>query len=161
MLLPQVMRLQDFMSTAIKTIPQTATVGEARNLMRTNGIHHLLVIEDRRVVGIVSNGDLGVRAGTRSAQNEVRSVAEVMTTNVVAAAPETTVRQAANLMRGRNIGCLAVIEDSKPIGIITTTDLLELIGRGAERPIEQSTPWTLGRRGVRRAGATARHSRRG
>jgi acetoin utilization protein AcuB len=148
------------MSTAIKTIPQTATVGEARNLMRTNSIHHLLVIAAGRVVGVVSGGDLGGRTGARSAQNEARSVADVMSPNVVTAAPETTVQQAANLMRGRNIGCLAVLEESKPIGIVTTTDLLELIGRGAERPLERSTPWTLGRRGVRRAGATARHARR-
>jgi CBS-domain-containing membrane protein len=40
----------------------------------------------------------------------------------------TTIRQAANLLRGRTIGCLPVMEDSKLVGIVTVTDLLELVG---------------------------------
>jgi acetoin utilization protein AcuB len=156
------MRLQDFMSTEIKTISPTATVGTARNVMRTHGIHHLLVVDMGRVVGVVSYGDLGGRAGVRGVQNEARALSEIMTGHVVTAVPETTVRQAANLLRGRTIGCLVVLDGgAKPVGIVTTTDLLELLGRGAERPIERSTPWTLGRRGVRRATASARHGRSG
>jgi hypothetical protein len=46
------------------------------------------------------------------------------------------------------------------VGIVTTTDLLELIGRGVEKPVERSTRWTLRRRGPGRATATARHERR-
>jgi acetoin utilization protein AcuB len=84
-----------------------------------------------------------------------------MSEDLVTASPQMTVRQAANLMRGRGIGCLAVIEGARPVGILTTTDLLELIGRGADRPIERSTRWTLRRRGARDAGPSARHARRG
>ena len=58
---------------------------------------------------------------------------------------DATVRQAANLMRGRGIGCLAVVDDDKPIGIGTITDVLELIGRGVERPVEQGKRLTEGR----------------
>jgi acetoin utilization protein AcuB len=83
-----------------------------------------------------------------------------MTSNLATATPSMTVRQAANLLRGRTIGCLPVLEGGKPVGIVTTTDLLDLIGRGAERPIARSIRWTLRGRGVRRAGATARHARR-
>ena len=45
-------------------------------------------------------------------------------------APEATVRQAANRLRGRGVGCLAVMDDGRLRGIVTTQDLLELIGRG-------------------------------
>ena len=59
------------------------------------------------------------------------------------------------------IGCLPVLDGDKPVGIVTTTDLLDFIGRGSERPIERSTRWTLRARGARRASASARHARRG
>jgi acetoin utilization protein AcuB len=159
--IPIDMRVQDVMSTEIKTVGSGTTIGEARSLMRAQGIHHVLVRDERRIVGVVSDRDLGGRVGARNGSGEARPVAEVMTTNVVTALPTMTIRQAANLLRGRAIGCLPVLDGDRPVGIVTTTDLLELIGRGAQRPIERSTRWTLRDRGVRRAGPTARHARRG
>ena len=49
------MRLQDIMSTDIKTVFPSVTVATARNLMRVDDIDHLLVVDDRRVVGVVSD----------------------------------------------------------------------------------------------------------
>jgi CBS domain-containing protein len=149
------MRLQDIMSTDIKTIEPGAGLEEARSLMRQSRIHHLLVFTGGEVVGVVSDRDLAQRTEVRD------GVAGVMSEDLVTAGPQMTVRQAANLMRGRGIGCLAVVDGDRPVGILTTADLLELIGRGVERPIERSTRWTLRRRGPRDAGPSARHARRG
>jgi len=125
--------------------------------MKLNGIRHLLVLERGDVVGVVSDRDLGGRAGP----GDERQLDAVMTENVVTAAPETTVRQAANLLRGRTIGCLPIVDGRKAVGIVTTTDLLDLIGRGSERPVQPVDRWTLRSRGPRRASATNRRSRRG
>jgi acetoin utilization protein AcuB len=57
-----------------------------------------------------------------------------MAADPVSASPATTLRQAANLMRGRTGGCLLVVEDGRVVGIVTTTDLLDQLGRGATRP---------------------------
>jgi CBS domain-containing protein len=48
---------------------------------------------------------------------------------------DAPLKRAANLMRGRNVGCLVVVERGKPTGIVTTSDVLELLGRGAMRPV--------------------------
>jgi len=142
------------MTRDIRTIAPNASATEARSAMRTAGVRHLVVVDKRDLVGILSDRDLGGReAGT--------TVADLMTSTVVTAKPETTIRQAANLLRGHVIGCLVVVENDKPRGIVTTTDLLELIGRGVERPIERSTRWTLRSRGARATGPTARHARQG
>jgi acetoin utilization protein AcuB len=86
----------------------------------------------RDVVGVLSDRDAGGRAGSNlRAQLRVR---DLMTTDVATATPDITVRKAANLMRGRTIGCLPVLNRGKLVGIVTTSDLLELIGRGRERP---------------------------
>jgi acetoin utilization protein AcuB len=155
------MRLQDIMSNDIKTIAPNASVAEARSLMRTYGFHHLLVRDQRRIVGVVSDRDLGGRIAGRTSEGGARRVSEVMTVHPATAAPDMTVRQAANLLRGRSIGCLPVLDGDKAVGIVTTTDLLDLIGRGATRPIERSTRWTLRARGDRGANPKARHARRG
>ena len=154
------MRLQDIMSTDVKTVTPSVTVATARNLMRLDGIHHLLVLDDRRVVGVVSDRDLGGRVGARRGAGAETRIAEVMSEQVVTAPADARIRQAANLMRGNGIGCLAVVAEDKPVGIVTITDLLELIGRGVERPIERATRWTLKNRGPRDAGAATRHARR-
>ncbi len=100
--------------------------------MRTKGIHHLVVMEGSALKGIVSSRDLGGRTMATAKRNV--SVADLMTDRVVAVAPDTPVRKAANLMRGRWIGCLVVTKDDRVVGIVTAADLLELLGRGADRP---------------------------
>jgi acetoin utilization protein AcuB len=154
------MRLNDIMSRDIKTISPNADAAAARDAMRTNRIRHLVVVDGRTIAGIISDRDLGGRASTGRASQGM-TVADLMTTSVVTAAPETTVRQAANLLRGHLIGCLIIEDGGKPVGIVTTTDLLELLGRGAERPIERGTRRTLSARGPRRARPTLRRARRG
>jgi CBS domain-containing protein len=136
------MRLQDIMSTPVETIAAHVPASEAHALMKRRGIHHLVVIEGARVVGVVSTRDLWTgRSG---------SVGEAMSAPVATARPRATVREAANLLRGRTIGCLPIVEAGRVLGIVTISDLLGLIGRGVERPIERSTRWTLRARGPRK-----------
>lgn len=139
------MRLRDIMNPRVETISGAETAASAGNRMRTRRIRHLVVQDKGRVVGVVSQRDL---AGLGSFA-QVRTVDELMARPVVTAAPETTLRQAANLMRGRTIGSLPVVEEGRLAGIVTVTDLLELIGRGVERPIEKGRRWTLKHRGMR------------
>jgi hypothetical protein len=58
--------------------------------------------------------------------------------------------------RGRSICCLPVVEKDRLVGIVTTTDLLDLIGRGAERPIPKTRRWVLKDRGPRGKPAVGR-----
>jgi len=121
------MRLADIMSTQVKTVGPGATLGEARALMETAGIDHLVVVEGGLAVGVLSARDLG---GRSSSGRDAGLVEDAMSPHVVGMAPEATVRQAANRLRGRGVGCLAVMDDGRLRGIVTTQDLLELIGRG-------------------------------
>jgi CBS domain-containing protein len=105
------------------------------------------------VVGILSDRDAGGRQGISVRKG--RTVEELMTTHVVTVEPTTTVRKAANLMRGRSIGCVVVTERGRVVGIVTITDLLELLGRGSDRPVTTATRWTLKHRTPHRKRVTA------
>jgi CBS domain-containing protein len=135
------MRVQDVMTRGVVTIASTLPAEDGYNLMRTRGVHHLVVADEGRVAGVLSDRDAGGRQGSPVRRN--RTVAELMTDRVVTVPPSTTVRKAANLMRGRSIGCLVVTERERIIGILTVADLLDLVGRGFERPVASARRWTL------------------
>jgi acetoin utilization protein AcuB len=142
------MRLGDIMENSVATISTDDTADLAWEKMRRERIHHLVVMNGCSVVGVLSARDLG---GTRGGRlREAQTVGDMMTANVVTATPTTTVREAANLLRGRSIGCLPVIDKGALRGIVTITDLFELLGTGAERPATRAQRAILRGRGPRR-----------
>jgi len=129
------MRVQEVMTENVRTVPVDTPAEQAWSLMKTDGIHHLVVTDGRRIVGVLSNRDGGRRsAGAR----DVLTVQELMTKPVVTIAPDATIRQAANIMRGRTIGCLPVTRGNRLVGIVTTSDLLDAVGGGVDRPSRAS-----------------------
>jgi CBS domain-containing protein len=138
------MHVQDVMTEGVKTIPPTADAEDAWNVMRINRIHHLVVTKGKQIVGVISDRDAG---GHRDASVRINSrVADLMTSPAATIEPTATVRQAANVMRGRSIGCLVVVKSGRAIGIVTVSDLLELVGRGFDRGAVTSKRWTLSHR---------------
>lgn len=135
------MRVQDVMTEGVITVSSASTAEDAWELMRTKGVRHLVVTDDSHVVGVLSDRDAGGRQGSPVRRN--RTVAELMTGRVVTVPPTTTLRKAANLMRGRSIGCLVVMQRDRVVGIVTVADLLDLMGRGVERPVVLGKRWTL------------------
>ncbi|MGE0124394.1 MAG: CBS domain-containing protein [Dehalococcoidia bacterium] len=125
------LRVQDIMTTGVRTIGPDEQVGTAWREMRRHRIHHLAVVEHGDIVGVLSERDLGRRESERVSSRLVR---EVMTKAPVSAPPSTTLRQAARLMQGHAIGSLLVVEDGTLRGVVTTTDLLTLVERGAAPP---------------------------
>jgi CBS domain-containing protein len=142
------MRVQDVMTEGIKTIAPTAAAEDAWDMMRFNRIRHLVVTSGRRVLGVVSDRDAGGRRGVSVRTNT--TLADLMTAPPVTEEPTTTVKQAANMMRGRSIGCLVVVESGRAVGIVTVSDLLELVGRGHSRGAVTTTRRTLSHRAPHR-----------
>jgi CBS domain-containing protein len=105
-------------------------LAEAANVMRGHRYHHLIVKEGGRVVGVLCDSDIVRRSTSRA--TDVR-VGDVMSRSVAAIDQNETVRRAANLMRGRNVGCLAVMDDGRLCGVVTISDLLTLLGKGVDR----------------------------
>ena len=126
------MRVNEIMSTHVKTVPVAASADAAWEMMRGDHIHHLVVMNGKKVAGVFSARDAGgVNGGPIRDGHQVR---DLMSEHVVTAEKNTPLKRVANLMRGHTIGSVVVVDKGKPIGIVTTSDLLELLGRGAIRP---------------------------
>jgi acetoin utilization protein AcuB len=153
------MRLEEFMTRPVHTVGVEMSATDAWEIMRRHRIRHLVVLRNKEIAGVLSATDLGGSGG--EAVRHGRLVTELMTRKVVTATPETTVREAANLMRGHSIGCLPVHDGAQLQGMVTTFDLLELLGRGIERPVAATERQTLKDRGSRpRALTVAKRSAR-
>jgi len=124
------MRIFEVMTKEVETVAPTLIAAEAAERMRQNRIRHLVVKDGRTIVGVLSDRDV---RGRGAAQLTQQTVADLMTRSAASIGPRDTVRAAANLMRGRTIGCLPVVERERLIGIVTVTDLLDLLGRGVDR----------------------------
>jgi CBS domain-containing protein len=114
----------------------TTTLAEAQRLMERHHIRRLPVVQDGRLVGIVTWGDLRAAwpsAATTLSAYEWRAllakatVAECMTRNPITIAPDTSVLYAAQLMLTYKISGLPVVEDGHVVGMITESDLFRLI----------------------------------
>ena len=142
------MRLDEIMTTDVRAVSPELPAEEAFELMRRERVRHLAVVERGQLVGVLSERDLGGRRGSTARAN--RLVVELMNDHAITATPRTTVREAANLLRGHIIGCLPVMDGRKVVGIVTTTDLLDLIGRGGGRQPATPQRWVMKGRGPRK-----------
>jgi CBS domain-containing protein/ribosome-associated translation inhibitor RaiA len=123
------MRLRDIMRTRVVTIGPAETADAAWTRMRRQGIRHLVVMDGTRLAGVISERDLGGRAGGRL--REGRAVRDLMSTRVASAGPETMLGDAAGRMREQLIGSLPVLEDDQLVGIVTATDVFDALGSEA------------------------------
>src|SRR5690606_36486450 len=110
------MRLQEIMTTDVVSIGPDDTASSAWSLMERKGFRHLVVMDGKNLLGVISDRDLGGKKGATLRKG--RTVRELMTPQAVTAKPGTTLRQAANVMRGRLIGSLPVMDDGRLVGIV-------------------------------------------
>ncbi|OKJ95165.1 oxidoreductase [Streptomyces sp. CB03234] len=102
--------------------PQTSVVEVAR-LMRDEDIGAVLVAEAGHLRGLVTDRDLVVRVLCRGGNAEDHSVADACSDDLVHVTPDDDVQQAVRLMRRHAVRRLPVVEEGRPVGIVSLGDL--------------------------------------
>jgi len=134
----QPLRVGDIMSVSPVTITPSTLVHEAQALMQQRKIRHLPVLQDGRLVGMLSDRDIRLvlpSPATSLTVWEIRhlleklTVGEVMTYFVMTTAPDCPVTEAVGRMLGHKVGALPVVEDHQVVGILTRTDILRAFRR--------------------------------
>ena len=123
------MTVSEIMTADVITVPPAMPIGDARTLMRKENIHHLVVKRGAHPVGVVSARDLS-RIG---ASAKSQTVADVMTRHLMTIDGQASLGRASYIMRGRSIGCLIVLKRGSVAGIVTTSDLIDLLGTPSRR----------------------------
>lgn len=119
------MKLSSIMTGGIESIPPQATLAEAAKKMASQDIGSLPVCaERRRVVGIITDRDITVRAVARGMDPTRTRVEEVMTREVLSCSSDAEVEQACELMEKRQVRRLLVTDGADlPIGIVSLGDI--------------------------------------
>ena len=107
------------------TICPDATVFDAIKLMADRDIGVLLVVEDEKLLGILSERDYARKVILQGKASHDTSVKDIMTTRVVCVAPERTVEECMALMTQNHIRHLPVVENGRLAGIISERDLVK------------------------------------
>lgn len=127
------MRVKDLISGPPITIAPDTPVLEARRVMQTRAIRHLLVVEHGRLVGIVTDRDIRLNMPSPATTLSIwevnyllarLTVREVMTTSVIVVEPDRSAHEAATLLVTEKIGALPVVDGDRLVGIVTETDFL-------------------------------------
>lgn len=147
------MLVRSRMTPNVHTASPDTTLAEALAITRAHSIRHLPILENGRLVGLLSDRDLrlAIPPAWASQHEELlaalndRTVGEIMVTEIIAVHPDTPVEDAARLLYTHRIGCLPVLDGDDLVGIITETDLLraftEIFGaRSAATRVEVQMP---------------------
>ena len=120
--------VRDRMTQKVVTVAPGDALAQAHELLITAKIRHLPVVEQGKLVGLLSQRDLlRVTSNRPAALTQGIPVSEMMTRELITVRPGTPLRRAARLILERKMGCLPVVDGTGTlVGILTESDLAEL-----------------------------------
>ena len=130
----------------ITATPRT-TLPEANRIMKERRVRRLPVVEDGRVVGMLTSGDLREAAPSMATSLSVFelnyllekvTVDKIMKRHVITVAPKTSIRGAASIMLHKKISGLPVVDGDRLVGIITESDVFRMLVRDLNGMAEDS-----------------------
>jgi len=110
----------------IFALQRTASVAEAAQMMETHNIGIVAILEDERLVGVLSERDV-VRRVLNHGLDPLRTpVGEAMTTDIIVATPDEDYQAAMRKMDHANIRHLPVVEGDRMVSMLSIRDLLRV-----------------------------------
>ena len=116
--------ISTYMSSPLKTLTRENTLYDALVLFNHEHIHGAPILNEGKLAGIITISDIA-----KAIEKNIpltTAVADVMTTDVVEATSDTRLFSVMNRFKEREIGRLIVVENGKPVGIITQSDIIRV-----------------------------------
>ncbi|MEO9091720.1 MAG: CBS domain-containing protein [Rhodanobacter sp.] len=128
------MTVQSIMSTRLVTVEMDDKLKAVKEIFDRMKFHHLLVVDEGRLVGVVSDRDLlralspfigSMMEADRDVATLNRRVHQIMSRNLITLGPQAEVAEAAALLLEHDISCIPVVDTaSRPVGILSWRDVL-------------------------------------
>jgi len=118
------MQVKEIMNKDVQKIFTKATVRDAAKMMEEKNVGSLIVVEDSRLAGIITENDIIRKIIGEGKPAQTTTVEEIMVKKVIHISPESSLEDAAELMTEKKIKKLPVVENKKLLGIVTATDIV-------------------------------------
>jgi CBS domain-containing protein len=115
--------VRDVMTPNPTALPATSSLVEAALAMRDFDVGDVLVLDNGRVCGIVTDRDIVVRAIANGNYPATVTLGEICSRDLTTLSPTDSVEDAVSLMRQKAIRRLPVVEHGRPVGIVSLGDL--------------------------------------
>ncbi|MFH8109765.1 MAG: CBS domain-containing protein [Candidatus Aenigmatarchaeota archaeon] len=118
------MLIKDVMNRNVIATKPEVSVREAAKIMTKYHIGSLIILEDEKIAGIITEGDIIRKVIVEGKDLDETKVRDIMTEKVITITPDKTVEDAVKLMMEKRIKKLPVVDNEKLIGIITASDIM-------------------------------------
>jgi CBS domain-containing protein len=115
--------LRDIMTQKPLTCQTSDTITAAARTMRDGNIGDVVVLENDQIRGILTDRDIVVRALAEGLDPSRTTVGEVCSRELTTLSPTDSIAEAVSIMRGKAIRRLPVVENGRPVGIVSLGDL--------------------------------------
>jgi CBS domain-containing protein len=136
-------RMRDIMSPQPVCLAATESVSAAAKAMKEQGIGTVLVVTDGRLEGLVTDRDIAVRVLAENRDPLTTRIGDIRSAELAVLGPDDDVEQAMRLVRERAVRRIPVVQDGRPVGVVSIGDLaLEKDRRSALSDVPASPPNT-------------------
>jgi CBS domain-containing protein len=115
--------IRNVMKKDVFKLPPSATVADAAKTMRDSNVGTIVVEEQGRLFGLVTDRDIVVRALAAGRDPKSTRLSETCSKTLVSLKPDDDTDRAVELMRERSIRRIPVVENEKIVGIVSLGDL--------------------------------------
>jgi CBS domain-containing protein len=123
------MKLNDIFTRNVVTARPEDTLATVALRMQEHNVGTVVIVENQRPVGIITDRDLALAVGARDVSPQAE-VQKVMTRHVLAIPEDTSIYTATKFMREREVRRLPIVDrEDRLVGIVTLDDLLRFLGR--------------------------------
>ncbi len=116
------MDIRDIMTKNVVTLSKNDTIEKAARLMKEHDIGSIPILENKKVIGVVTDRDIALRT-IASGKDKSTPIVEVMSTNIVTGTPDMNVDEATQLMSNRQVRRLPICNDEGLVGIVALGDM--------------------------------------
>lgn len=122
----KIITVGDVMTKSVISVDASMTINETAKMMEDAKVGAVIITENNTPVGIVTDRDFAVKVAAHAYQ-VTSSVKQIMSSPLLSINSDESVRNAADLMHDRGVRKLPVISEDKVVGIITATDIVNLL----------------------------------
>jgi CBS domain-containing protein len=118
--------IKEVMTRDVRACEPNATVVEAAKVMAQEDVGPVPLVEDGRLVGIVTDRDVVVRVVAEGRDPNATAVKEIASTNLVTVSPDDDLDEALSLLAEHQVRRLPVVEGDRLVGIVAQADIARL-----------------------------------